>query len=72
MGSSRRRTSKRSFCSNVRADGTLEDHTDLQCGEHLTLLFAVEQAVVVLHRDEGCEVVRDRVVCRFLKSETQH
>lgn len=35
----------------------------LEGGDHLALLFAVDQAIVVLHRDEGREVVRDRVVC---------
>lgn len=35
----------------------------VQCGEHLPLLFAVYQAVVVLHGDERRQVVRDRVVC---------
>ena len=44
--------------------------TDLQGGEHLALLFTVEQAVLVLHRDEGREVVRDRIVCRFPGSDT--
>ena len=40
----------------------MRDWTNLQRGEHLALFFAVEQAVVVLHRDEGREVVRDGVV----------
>lgn len=31
--------------------------------EHLTLLLAVEQRVVILHRDERREVMCDRVVC---------
>ena len=35
----------------------------LQSWEHLALLFAVEQVVVVLHRDEGREIVVDGVVC---------
>ena len=35
----------------------------LQRREHLTLLLTIQQAVVVLHRDERREVVRDRVVC---------
>ena len=38
----------------------------VQCGEHLPLLFAVYQAVVVLHGDERRQVVRDRVVCAGL------
>ena len=46
------------------------DWTYLQRGEHLALFFAVEQAVVVLHRNEGREVVRDRVVCSFPGSES--
>ena len=36
--------------------------THFQGGEHLTLLLAIDQAVMVLHRDEGREVVRDGVV----------
>ena len=35
----------------------------LERGEHLALLLAVDEAVVVLHRDEGREPVRQRVVC---------
>ena len=35
----------------------------VQRREHLPLLFAVDQAVVVLHGDERRQVVRDRVVC---------
>ncbi len=41
---------------------------DLERRKHLALLFAVEQTVVVLHGDEGCEVVRDGVVCQFARS----
>ena len=37
--------------------------SDLECGHHLALLLAVHETVVVLHRDERREVVRDRVVC---------
>jgi hypothetical protein len=35
----------------------------LEGREHLALLLAVNQRVVVLHRDERREVVRDGVVC---------
>ena len=35
----------------------------LQGREHLPFLFAVQKAVMVLHRDERREVVGDRVVC---------
>ena len=35
----------------------------LERGEHLALLLAVDEVVVVLHRDEGRELVVDRVVC---------
>jgi hypothetical protein len=34
----------------------------LERREHLALLFAVDDVVVVLHRDEGCEVVVDGIV----------
>ena len=30
--------------------------------DHLALLLAVQEAVLVLHRDEGGEVVGDRIV----------
>lgn len=36
--------------------------TNLKEGEHLALFLPVEQAVMVLHRDERGEVVRDRIV----------
>ncbi len=36
--------------------------TYLECGEHLTLFFTINQAVMVLHRDERGEVVCDCVV----------
>lgn len=36
--------------------------THLEGGEHLSLLLAVSQVVMVLHRDEGSEVVCDRIV----------
>ena len=36
---------------------------DLERGEHLALLFAVDERVVVLHGDEGREPVPDRVRC---------
>lgn len=36
---------------------------ELQRGEHLALLLAVDEAVVVLHRDKRRQVVRERVVC---------
>ena len=49
----------------------IRDWTNLKRGEHLALFFAVEQAVVILHRDEGREVVRDGVVCWFLRSGTR-
>jgi hypothetical protein len=37
--------------------------TNLESGEHLALLFAVNQRMVVLHRDEGCQIMRYRIVC---------
>ena len=46
------------------SNGMYEDGGDhLQSGEHLTLLLAVHEVVVVLHRDERRELVVDRVVC---------
>ena len=39
------------------------EKTNLECGEHLTLLLAVDQTVVILHGDERSEVVRDGVFC---------
>lgn len=39
------------------------DPEHLQRREQLALVLAVEERVVVLHRDEWREVVRERVVC---------
>lgn len=36
-------------------------------GEHLALFLAVDERVVVLHRDERREVVLDGVVCKGAK-----
>lgn len=44
-------------------EGRTRDREHLQRREHLALLLAVHERVVVLHRDEGRQVVRDRVVC---------
>ena len=44
---------------------TGEKGTYLKGGEHLTLLLTVSEVVVVLHRDEGGEVVCDGIVCNF-------
>ena len=38
--------------------------TYLECREHLALLFSVDEAVLVLHRDERCEVIVDGIVCK--------
>jgi hypothetical protein len=35
----------------------------LDGGEHLALLLAVDEAVVVLHGYEGGQAARDRVIC---------
>lgn len=35
----------------------------LQCGIHLPLVFPIQQAVLILHRDERREVVRDGIIC---------
>lgn len=42
----------------------------LERGHHLALFLAVQHVVVVLHRDEGREVVRDRMVCRNVGRDT--
>lgn len=44
------------------------DAEHLERREHLALLLAVQERVVVLHRDEGRQVVRDRVVCGNVSS----
>ena len=36
----------------------------LQGREHLALLFSVDEAVLVLHRDERCEGIVDGIVCK--------
>lgn len=38
-------------------------------GEHLALFFTVDEAVVVLHRDERREFVGDGIVCRDIISD---
>ena len=55
-----RRPRNGSYAEHLTKDSTSalvssvgERRTDLECGEHFALLFTVEQAVVVLHRDEG-------------------
>ncbi len=35
--------------------------TNLQCRHHLVFVFAIEQVVVILHDDEGSEVVADSI-----------
>jgi formate dehydrogenase assembly factor FdhD len=35
----------------------------LERGHHLALFFAVDQAVLVLHRNEGRKAIVDRVIC---------
>ncbi len=48
--------------------GSVQAETHLQSREHLTLFFAVKQAVMVLHGHEGREVMRDGVVYQFPRS----
>ena len=36
----------------------------LERGEHLALLLAIHETVVVLHGHERREAVRDRIICR--------
>ena len=38
----------------------------LERGEHFALLLSVHKRVVVLHRDEGREVMRDSIICKIL------
>ena len=45
-----------------RRPGDDADALGLAQGEHLALLLAVAEAVVVLHRDERREVVGDRII----------
>lgn len=58
-------TPKSCGVSFVSAIGTREQElrADLQCREHLTLLLAIDEVVMVLHRDERRELVVDCVVC---------
>lgn len=54
-------------------EGRPRDRADperLQRREHLPLPLAVHERVVVLHRDEGRQVVRGRVVCGSVSSAT--
>ena len=44
--------------------GTIKIQVNLEGGKHLPFLLAVEKVVVVLHRDERCELVIDGVVYR--------
>jgi hypothetical protein len=55
---------KRPRCQSTSKRGPRNgtDAQMLERREHLALLFAIYEIVVVLHRDEGCEVVVDRVV----------
>ena len=46
----------------MRGEGAVEGSHG-KAGEHLALLLAVEEAVVVLHRDERRELVLDSVCC---------
>ncbi len=55
------RSSEESTSERRPWDGT--DTKQLQRREHLTLFLAVHKAVLVLHRDEGCQIVGDRIVC---------
>jgi len=37
----------------------------LESGEHFALLLSVHKRVMILHRDEGREVMRDSIICNF-------
>lgn len=70
MELSRRRTTNEEVNQTNRL--RTHNHSDqrwkchLQGGHHLTFLLAIEKTVVVLHADEGSEVVADCVVCQEL------
>lgn len=49
-----------SFNANIYMGWREKRH--LQGGHHLAFLLAVKKAVMVLHADEGSEVVADRIV----------
>jgi hypothetical protein len=38
------------------------ERSNLECGEHFSLFFTVDQAVVILHRNKRREAVRDGIV----------
>jgi hypothetical protein len=38
------------------------EESNLECGEHFSLFFTVDQAVVILHRNKRREAVRDGIV----------
>lgn len=40
--------------------------TNLECREHFALLLTINEVVVILHRDEGRELVLDRIVYRTI------
>lgn len=47
---------------HYRSAGERIQRDYLESRHHLALFFAVDEIVVVLHRNEGCEVVCDSVV----------
>ena len=56
---------KRTRCSSPRKRRPRDNtHTEMfQHGQHLALFLTVGNVIVILHRDEGREVVRDCIVC---------
>lgn len=57
----------RQFVSSVRQNGDGTEKGDyLERGHHFAFFLTVENAIVVLHRDERRQVVIDRVVCKSI------
>ena len=58
---------KRTRCSSPRKRRPRDNtHTEMfQHGQHLALFLTVGNVIVILHRDEGREVVRDCIVCEL-------
>ena len=49
----------------LNEDGGKEATNYLQCRNHFSLFLSVDETVMVLHRDERCEIVGDSVVCVY-------
>ena len=40
----------------------------LECGKHFALLLSIQKRMMILHRDEGREVMCDSIICNFAPS----